>query len=278
MLGILRVAALPLPIGVAIHHPGTIATPHLTYSMKTGSDIPMKYILVLLLAVHAALAQTGTTGAASISGMLVDAKTLKPVPAALVVASRAGAPPFTRNTKSGADGAFQIQGLAAGNYLVCIQAPGDQYLDPCQWNGTPTGVTLVSGQSATGITIALAPASVLNVAIKDAQKALSQLTKDGRRPDLSIGVWGPRGLYYPARAVSSPAGVAGPRAGVPMYSYRLPVPRDTALNFYIASHDLKLGDANGVAIPANASQQAFQHATGDANPKSFTFTVLGRLP
>jgi hypothetical protein len=33
-----------------------------------------------------------------------------------------------------------------------------------------------------------------------------------------------------------------------------------------------------VALPANAIQQAFQHATGDANPKSFTFTVIGKLP
>ena len=34
-------------------------------------------------------------------------------------------------------------------------------------------------------------------------------------------------------------------------SYHLAVPRDTALNFRISSHDLKLGDAN-------ASRQAFQ--------------------
>lgn len=237
----------------------------------------MKYILVLLLAVHAALAQTGTTGATGISGTVVDAKTQKPVPAALVIASRAGAPPLTRITKSGGDGAFQIQGLAAGNYLVCVQA-GDQYLNPCDWNGTPAGVVLVAGQAAAGIKIPLAPASVLNVQVKDAQKALTQLTKDGRRPDLNVGVWGPGGMYYPARAVSSPTGTAGPQANIPTYSYRLPVPRDTALNFYIASHDLKLGDANGAALPANASQQAFQHATGDANPKSFTFTVLGKLP
>jgi hypothetical protein len=85
-------------------------------------------------------------------------------------------------------------------------------------------------------------------------------------------------MYYPARAMSNSTGTAGPQATIPTYSYRLPVPRDTVLNFYIASHDLKLGDANGVALPANASQQAFQHATGDANPKSFTFTVLGKLP
>jgi len=56
------------------------------------------------------------------------------------------------------------------------------------------------------------------------------------------------------------------------------VPRDTALNLRVASHDLKLGDDAGVALPANGSQQAFQHATGDPNPKSFAFTVLGVLP
>jgi hypothetical protein len=237
----------------------------------------MKHIFVLLLVVHAAPAQTGTTGAASISGTVVDAKSQKPVPAALVTASRAGAPPFTRNTRAGGDGAYQIQGLTPGNYLVCVQA-GDQYLNPCEWNGSPAGVTLASGQTATGIKIALTPASVLNVQIKDAQKAVSQLTKDGRRPDLSIGVWGPRGLYYPARAVSAPTGTPGPQAGVTTYSYQLAVPRDTALNFHIASRDLKLGDANGLALPANASRQAFQHATGEATPKSFTFTVLGKLP
>ncbi len=67
-------------------------------------------------------------------------------------------------------------------------------------------------------------------------------------------------------------------AGITSYIYRLAVPRDTALNFFIASHDLKLGDAVGVALPANGSQQTFQHATGDPNPKSFAFTVLGMLP
>jgi hypothetical protein len=96
---------------------------------NTTQDNSMKYILLLLLAVSAAMGQTST---ASIAGTVLDAKTLKPVPAALVIASRAGAPPFTRNTKSGGDGAYQVQGLTPGNYLVCVQASGGQYLDPCQ--------------------------------------------------------------------------------------------------------------------------------------------------
>ena len=229
----------------------------------------MKSILILLFAIHAALGQTGT---ASVQGTVLDAKTQKPVPAAWVIAVRAGPPPFTRNTKSGGDGAFQIQGLTAGNYSLCVQVEGDQFLDPCMWSTSPMTVTLISGQTASGISLKLTASSVLTVQVNDAQKALSQLTKDGRRPDLSVGVQGPKGLYYPAHPTGSLPG------GTASYTYRLAVPRDTALNLRVASHDLKLGDDAGVALPANGSQQAFQHVTGDPNPKSFAFTVLGVLP
>lgn len=236
----------------------------------------MKSIPIILLTCSVAVGQTVT---ASIAGTVVDSKTSKPVPAALVIANRAGAPPLARNTKTGGDGTFLIQRLAAGNYLLCVQVAGDRYLNPCQWNGAPAAVTIAAAQAATGIKIALIPASVLNIQVNDAQKVLSQLTKDGRHPDLTLGVWGPKGMYYPARAAGSgPTATAGPQASANTYSYRLAVPRDTALNFYIASHDLKLGDANGVALPSNASQQAFQHTTGDNNPKSFTFSVMGFLP
>ena len=61
-------------------------------------------------------------------------------------------------------------------------------------------------------------------------------------------------------------------------AYQIAVPRDTALKVYIASRDLKLGDAAGATRSGNGSQQAFQHATGDPHPTSFTFSVLGLLP
>ena len=118
----------------------------------------------------------------------------------------------------------------------------------------------------------------MNIEVKDAQKVMSQKTKDGRRPELTVGVWGPKGLYYPARASAGPTTGAGPQTAVNSYSYQIGVPRDKALKLSIASRDLKLGDATGSALAGNASQQAFQHATGDANPKSFSFTVLGLLP
>jgi hypothetical protein len=234
----------------------------------------VKCILILSLAVQAAIGQTAT---GSVQGTVLDAKTLKPIPGALVIASLTSPPPLSKNTKSGGDGAFQIQGLPAGNYLLCVQAPGDQYLDPCHWNGSPTTVTLTSGQAVSGVSLKLTAASILTIQVQDPQNVLSQKTKDGRHPDLTLGVWGPKGLFYPAHGSGRPAAAASPQVAV-SYSYHLAVPRDTALNFHIASHDLKLGDANGVALSANASQQAFQHATGDPNPKSFAFTVLGLLP
>ena len=223
-------------------------------------------LYVLPLAASAALAQTGTAG---IAGTILDAKTSKPVPTALVIANRAGAPPLARDTRTGGDGAFQIPGLPAGKYALCVQVSGDRYLDPCQWNGSAITLTLASGQSITGVSLRLVAASVVNIQVEDPQQVLSQKTKDGRQPELNLGVWGPKGIYYPAHRAGKQATAA---------SYRLAVPLDTALNFFAASRDLKLGDVTGVPLPGNASQQAFQHATGDANPKSFAFTVLGMLP
>jgi hypothetical protein len=214
---------------------------------------------------------------AAIQGTVLDAKTLKPVAAAWVMANRAGAPPFSGHTKSGGDGTFSIRGLAAGKYSICVQAAGDAYLDPCQWSGSPVTVTLAAGQTSAGNAVRLAPASILTVQIQDPQRALSQKTKDGRQPELRLGVWGPRGLYYPAHPVGGPApGVSA--QGTVSYSYRLAVPLDTALSFYAASHDVKLGDGNGLPLAGNLSQQAFQHATGDPNPKGFALTVLGLAP
>ncbi len=214
---------------------------------------------------------------AAIQGSVVDAKTGKPVSAAWVIANRAGAPPFSKHTKSGGDGTFAIQGLAAGKYSLCVQAAGDAYLDPCQWNGNPVMVTLAAGQTSTGAVVRLTAASILNVQVQDPQRSLSQKTKDGRQPELRLGVWGPRGVYYPLHPVGGTLAVAA-APGTAGVSYRLAVPLDTALSFYAASRDLKLGDGNGSPLAGNLSQQGFQHATGDPNPKGFALTVLGLLP
>ena len=211
----------------------------------------MRYIFALLLAVGSMPAQTGTSAPASIAGTVVDAATLKPIPGAIVIAGREGVPPLARNTRSGGDGAFQIQGLTPGNYSLCVQA-GDQCLDPCQWNASPVKVALSSGQSAGGIAVRLAASSVVTIQVKDPQQVLKQPKRDGSLPDLSVGVWGPTGLYYPAhtRAGLSES-VNSKGGGGVIYSYRVVVPRDTPLSLHFASRDLRLGDAGGTVQTLN---------------------------
>jgi hypothetical protein len=71
------------------------------------------------------------------------------------------------------------------------------------------------------------------------------------------------------------------------FNYQLTVPLDTPLTFHLVAAKLKLSDDAGVALPAtsqpstqatSASQTAFQHSSGDANPKSFQFTITGVNP
>lgn len=231
----------------------------------------MRFVAFLLAAAVGLGAQT----TASILGKVVDAKTSKTIPAAWVSASRTAVPPLSKRVKSGGDGSFQITGLTAGTYSVCVQVAGEQYLDPCQWGAVPTNLTVAAAQAVIGVSIRLTAASALSIQVVDPPQALSQLTADGRHPDLTLGVWGPHGIFYPAHP--SGKGMAAP-GGATTYTYRLAMPLDTSVNLFIASHDLKLGDGNGLALPSNASTTAFQHATGDANPRSFAFTVLGMGP
>ncbi len=227
------------------------------------------------------LAQTTagiSASSASIHGTVIDAKTLKPVPAAVITASRTAPPSSAKRTRSGGDGSFLIQGLPAGAYSLCVQVQGDGYLDPCSWGGAPSPVNLTASQAASGISLHLTPASTLSVALSDSQGLLAQATADGRSPELKVGVWGQHGVYYPVHlAGGQPAAhlIAG---AVSSRTYVLAVPFDTALQFYIASRDLKIGNAAGAALPANAALQAFQHVTGVSNPTSFAFSILGKLP
>ncbi len=140
-------------------------------------------------------------------------------------------------------------------------------------------VTLASGESATGRVLKLEPAFIASIRIQDASKTLTRSTKDGRNPDLRLGVWGPGGLYYPAHAVRS-AAIPGNLAedGITNFQFQLGVPRDTLLKLHVASRDLQLGDAAGVPLTANFSEQSFQSSGEDSQAKSFTFSVLGTLP
>lgn len=226
---------------------------------------------LLILIFTSGLALTAQTAASSIQGKVADASSNKPIAGAFVIAIRAGLPPVSQTAQSQADGSYQLQSLPAGAYSVCVQVPGDGYLDPCQFGSPTQPITLTAGQQSTGNVTKLKAASILKVRLNDSGGFLAQLTKAGHEPDLLIGVFGtgPQRTFYPAHLAGRD------NTGS---NYQVAVPVDTALVLSVASNSLRLADATGIALPNNSSQQGFQHATGDPNPPSFAFTITGQNP
>jgi Carboxypeptidase regulatory-like domain len=216
-------------------------------------------------------ALTAQTGSGSIQGKVTDASSNKPIAGAFVIAIRSGLPPVSQIAQTGVDGSYQLQSLPAGAYSLCVQVLGDGYLDPCRFGSPAQPITLMAGQQSAGNVTKLKPASILKVRLNDASGLLAQLTKDGHAPDLLIGVFGSgaQRTFYPAHLAGRD------KTGS---DYQVAIPLDTPLNLSVASGTLTLADAAGSALPNSASQQGFQHSTGDPNPPSFVFMVTGVKP
>ncbi len=227
----------------------------------------MRRIIIGIL--FQAAISTAQVGTASIQGTVADSGSNKAVAGAIVTAVRIGLPPASQTAATAGDGSFQIQGLVAGVYSLCIQVPGDGYLDPCQWSGTPVKVTLAAGQNSTGNSLKIAAGAVLKVRVNDPAQLLSQKTADGRTPQLAVGVGGGNSLFRPMRIALQDATGA---------TYQLAVPPGTALNLQVMSGDLKLANSAGAALPAAGDQQPFQYGAGAAGLPSFTYSITGARP
>lgn len=229
----------------------------------------MQRLLILIFASRLALLAQTATG--NIQGTVADASSNKPIAGAFVIAIRSGLPPVSQTAQTGAEGTYQLQSLPAGAYSLCVQVPGDGYLDPCEFGGSAQQISLTAGQQSLGNVTKLKPASILKIRLNDAGGVLTQYTKDGHEPDLLIGVFGsgPQRTFYTAHLAGRD------KAGS---NYQVAVPLDTPLVLSVASNRLKLADGSGIALPNNSSQQGFQHATGDPNPTSFAFAITGVNP
>jgi len=237
------------------------------------------------------LAQSPSPG--SIQGTVTDDQN-KPISGAVVNITRTFATPkdvttpYSQSVKTASDGSFLAQGLPPGSYSYCAEVPGDGYLNGCHWGPPPLSVTVSAGQKLRA-GIRVAKGSILTVRVLDPGKVTASLASqqsNGKNPlspmvtlPILMGVWDGHGKYLPVHFTG------GDGAGL---NYQLTVPFDTPLSFQIVSPKVKLSDSAGVALPAGAagpagsasstSQTAFQHNSGDPNPKSFQFTITGVIP
>ena len=225
-----------------------------------------KSVLTWLFTCLSLAAQSGSTG--SVQGT-VTTEAGKAIAGALVTAVGIGLPPRSQTAQSAADGSFTVKGLPAGSYSLCVQIPGDGYLDPCIWTTTAPSVTLASGQASAGNILKIKAGSLLKIRIDDPSKLATQKTPSGANPYILMGVSVPGKAFHPVHLKGSDASGS---------DYQVTIPRDTPLVFSIQSPNLRLSDSKGAALPNNTTKETVNHDSADPNPKSLSYKISGVIP
>ncbi len=226
----------------------------------------MRQIIILLLAfAAAAFSQTGCITAtvvddsgAPIQGASVAAalwSSAKPVP---FVAGRPPAfMPVPAKALTGSKGEFQVEGLVAGKYYVCVEKPEGAILNPCLWADTPVSVDVADGAITSGVSVVAAKGATLNIRVQDAK---GLLRVNPAADDVRIGTSHRVSVFIPGRVSGiDPAG----------RTMSVIVPRGQAASISVSSSAFALADDKGVAL-ANTTIQL----TSDAVAKAGTAPVI----
>lgn len=234
-------------------------------------------LLATLSVLPAAFAQTG-----GIQGIITTAPSA-PIPGAAVSYRRvlkylprigqqrpklaAGEASFTVIATTDNRGNHYVTGLPPGDYTVCVNVPGQPYLDPCLWGGAPY-THVRAGQTAT-VNVILERGVFLSVHVNDPQALLPISQKSPLDfGHLKVGVIFGKGAFLAALRVSARANAQ---------DYRLAVRVGVPLQVWAYSAHVTLDDAerrpqaaSGAALPFQATagvDHAFTiHVTGKAHP------------
>ena len=139
---------------------------------------------------------------------------------------------------SGADGSYQISGLAAGTYKLCAVIASGDYLDPCVWAAAPPQVSLAVGQTAAGTNLKLQAATMLRVRVDDPSQHLQSVLPNAAKPHILIGVLTAEGNFVTVAATAKNA------SGI---DYQAAIPYDTPLKLSAVSRNVKFNQGNGAS-------------------------------
>jgi hypothetical protein len=241
----------------------------------TRSLISFRMVIVLA----AALPAMGQTPAATarLRGKIVDTSG-KPVPAARIdyrrVAEvvraangrwieRPGEPRVQAAALAGVAGAYDLTQLPAGNYILCVRAPG--YLSSCDW-GAWIPVKLSAGEDLDFGDIVLRPAAAVTIRVIDSSRALSTAGKS--LVPLAIGVLDQWGNFHGATEV------AWDGLG---RTFQVAVPFGEPLKFWAHSWKYHLTDEEGRALDNLGVRLPFAVAVGGGVP-SFVVNIGNENP
>ncbi|MCC6231351.1 MAG: carboxypeptidase regulatory-like domain-containing protein [Verrucomicrobiales bacterium] len=234
------------------------------------------FVAIMELTASMVWAQAGPT--ATIRGTVVSSEG-KLIPHAALLYGRAApekpkataaivGPVLTARTAS--DGSFTLGNLAAGTWLVCVEADG--HLDPCHWSFAPPRITVAAGQAVTNTLVRLDPAYTLRVQIRDPQRLLANEGKTaGAR--LRIGVRTLSGMLQAATLSSSSPGERG---------YAVTAPVRSPVRLFVSGGTFGLSDALAAPVPASgkltdvAAPDPVKAKAGAVAPLTFIITSIGK--
>ena len=189
-----------------------------------------------------------------VTGTVVDASG-QPITGALVRATMRSSPkpipltpgrapafmPVASIAPSGEKGEFQIDGLYAATYAMCVYKPQSAVLDPCLWSDAPVVVTLAEGSTSSGVTVTAAQGTVVNIRVLD---PTGFLNANPGKDDLRVGIHRGKSPFIPALPTSRDSGGK---------NMSIVVPTGQAVNLSVASAGLVLA---GNAAPSAGAEEA----------------------
>lgn len=193
-----------------------------------------------------------------------------PQPFAAGQQSSAGTPrlapgeiPIDRAVTTDALGGHKSGLLVAGTYTLCVDVPGQPYLDPCRWSTAPSAS--VSENRISTLNVVIQKGVYVRIRVNDPQRLLPSSEKHPLDfPHLTAGVFFGTGAFQAAQRSAVDSGGQ---------DYSLAVPMRTPLTLWIFSRDVALSGDSGVTFSGTGAKVAFQADNGQ--DKQFTIGVVG---
>lgn len=169
-----------------------------------------------------------------------------------------------------ASGAFTVTGLPAGSYRVCVQASAEDFLNPCQSSDEPATVEVSAGQRVSGLELRLRRGKRIDVRIDDPQGALAAGENPTVNAQVVVGVFGPNGIFQPARVTSSDASGR---------THSVVVPLDTDLKLSVSGRKLVIDDEAGTRVRESDEGIALRIEASKVNEaRNFRFIIRSLAP
>jgi hypothetical protein len=238
-------------------------------------QLTFSFLLTTALCLGQSGRVTGTvvdTSGQPIAGAMVRATMRSsPQPIPLTPGKPPAFMPVSAAAPSGTKGEFQIEGLYAATYAMCVYKPQSTVLDPCLWSDTPVVVTLAADSTASGVTVTAAQGTIINIRVQD---PTGFLNANPGKDDLRVGINRQKLPFIPALPTSRDSGGKTMSVAVPI---------GQPISLIVASAGLDVASNGGVNIGAEETQiavppEAVASAASGSKAPVLTISVTGPKP